>query len=54
MTSNKKVRLSELKKVTSVTMCFDLTEMEVLREMKKRLMEKYVNIVTEREKQNNN
>jgi hypothetical protein len=54
VTSNKKVRLSELKKVTSVTMCFDLAEMEVLREMNKRLMEKYVNIVAEREKQSAN
>jgi hypothetical protein len=47
-------RMADLRKVTSVTMCFDLAEMEVLREMRRKLMEKYVDIVAEREKQSAN
>jgi hypothetical protein len=43
--------LADLKKVTSVTMCFDLAEMEVLREMRSRLMEKYVDTVAAKEKE---
>ncbi len=43
-------RITDLKKVTSVTMCFDLAEMEVLREMRSRIMEKYVEIISDKEK----
>lgn len=31
-------------------MCFDLAEMEVLREMRSRIMEKYVEIISDKEK----
>jgi hypothetical protein len=42
-------RMADLKKVTSVTMCFDLAEMEVLREMRSRIMDKYVDTVSSKE-----
>ena len=32
----------ENKKITSITMCFDVSEMEILRDMRKKLMQKYV------------
>jgi hypothetical protein len=47
-------RVSEMRKVTSITMCFDLSEMEVLRDMRKKLMEKYVGTAAEKESGNSN
>lgn len=35
-------------------MCFDLSEMQILREMRNKLMEKYADVVKKREKNNEN